>query len=153
MELHELKEMNLVRDLIAAGMRPSIIRGLTGVGTRCLRSWWWTIHRERPPNGKIADTILSYIRSRRQAARFSAYVSFYKRIYGIQTLTGESILHSWREFTVLNGKLDINACYFAIRDVKVQIVVISQCRRCGAEYLFDVSTPFTDRCPFCEYEP
>lgn len=147
--LVDLGSLQHANELIRAGLRLSIVRGLTGIGTRTLRQWWKDIHGVSPSNGKLPESVLSYIRDRDMAARLSAYAAFHKRLHG-STLTAETLLSAWREFPNFCGPLDINAAYFAARDVKARIVLLSHCRVCNASYIYDAGSKHTDHCPFCD---
>lgn len=147
--LVELENLHLAHDLIRAGLRLSIVRGLTDIGTRTLRQWWKDIHGVRPSNGKLPETVLAFIKNQDNAALLSAYAVFHKRLFG-KSLTAESLLASWREFEKVCSKIDINAAYFAVRDVRAQIVMLASCNTCSAAFIYDVGSKHTDRCPFCE---
>lgn len=150
-DLAELKNMHLAYDLIRAGMRPSIVRGLTNVSALTLRQWWKDIHKVRPSNGKLPETVLSFIRGFDTAAAVSAYAAFHLRLRG-RELSPASLLDTWREFRRLCAPIDINAAYFAIRDIRARIVVLARCNTCSAAFIYDAGSKYTDRCPFCKTE-
>lgn len=147
--LVELENLHLAHDLIRAGLRLSIVRGLTDIGTRTLRQWWKDIHGVRPSNGKLPETVLSFVRDLDTAAVVSAYAALHLRLRGHE-LSPASLLATWREFRRLCAPIDINAAYFAIRDIKARIVVLAHCNTCGAAFIYDAGSKHTDRCPFCE---
>jgi tRNA G26 N,N-dimethylase Trm1 len=60
------------------------------------------------------------------------------------------LLAVWREFQRLCAPIDINAAYFAVRDIRARIVVLAHCKVCGAAFIYDAGSRYTDRCPFCE---
>lgn len=148
-ELAELEKLRLAHALIQAGLRLSIVRGMTGIGTRTLRQWWKDVHGVRPSNGKLPESVLSFIKDKDSAARLSAFAAFHRRLYGSE-LTPESLLTTWREYQRLCGAIDINAAYFAVRDVRAWIVSLSRCRACHAIFIYDAGSRHTDRCPFCD---
>jgi hypothetical protein len=143
-----LETLHLAHDLIRAGLRLSLTRGLTDVGTRTLRQWWKEIHGARPSNGKLPETVLSFIRDANSAALLSAYSALHLRLYDLD-LAPESLLSAWREFQRLCAPIDINAAYFAIRDIRARIVMLPYCTVCGAAFIYDAGSKHTDRCPFC----
>lgn len=147
--LDELKKLKDACDLIRAGMRPSIVRGLTGVSSLTLRKWWKDIHKAKPSNGKLPETVLSYIKDYDSAAVISAYAAFHTRLRG-KELTPDGLLATWREYSQICVPIDINAAYYAIRDIRAKIVVIAKCSVCNAAYIYDVSSKHTCRCPFCK---
>ena len=69
--LCELENMQLAQQLIRARLRLSVIRALTDVSTLTLRQWWHDIHGVRPANGKLPETVLSFIKDVEMAARLS----------------------------------------------------------------------------------
>lgn len=147
--LAELENLHLARELIRAGLRLSIVRALTDIGTRTLRQWWKDIHGVRPPNGKLPESVLSYANDIESASLLSAYAALHFRMSG-KELSAESLLTTWREFQRLCAPIDINAAYFAVRDVKARIVVLAHCNTCSAAFIYDAGSKHTDRCPFCE---
>lgn len=148
-ELSELENLRLARDLISAGLRLTIVQALTGVGVRTLRQWWKHVHGIRPSNGKLPESVLSFIKDKDSAARLSAFAAFHRRLHGSE-LTAESLLTTWREYQQICGAIDINAAYFAARDVKARIVVLQRCQECNAGFIYDAGSRHTDRCPFCK---
>ncbi|TXF13552.1 FlhC family transcriptional regulator [Pelomicrobium methylotrophicum] len=147
--LAELGKLQLAHDLIHAGLRLSIVRALTGVGTRTLRKWWKEIHHgKRPPNGKLPETVLSFITDHETAAVVSAYATFHIR--GYNDLSAASLMAAWREFQRICAPIDINVAYFAVRDIRARIVVLADCNTCRARFIYDVGSRHTDRCPFCD---
>ena len=145
----ELESMNLANQLIRIGLRLSIVRSMTHLGTRILRQWWKEAHGVSPVNGKLPESVLSFIKDKSTASRLSAFAGMHQLIYGTE-LTAKSLLTTWREFQEICGPLDINAAYFAARDVKARIVVLSRCPKCNATYIYDAGSKHTDHCPFCD---
>lgn len=144
----ELESLRLAHDLIRAGLRLSIVRSLTKVGTRALRQWWKDIHGVRPSNGKLPETVLSFIKDRNSAAVVSAFAAFHNSVHG-KTLTADKLLDSWQEFQRICAPLDINAAYFAVRDIRARIVILSHCNVCHADFIYDSGSKHTEQCPFC----
>lgn len=160
--LADLDNLQIARDLIAAGLRLSIVRSLTGLGTRILRKLWKEIHGSSPKNGRLPDTVLSFIEDYDSAAKLAAFVSIHKIVYRVSvpalanyklhhlSLTPQSLLNAWKDFQLINTTdLDINAAYFAARDVGIQIVMFARCRTCDARFIYDSGKKYTERCPFC----
>lgn len=144
----EIQQLQHAHDLIRAGLRLSIVRGLTRIGTRGLRQWWKDVHGVKPANGKLPETVLSFIKDKDAAAVISAYGALYKRLHG-SVLTAESLLAAWCEFERICEPIDINAAYFAARDIKARIVILALCGVCSANFIYDSGSRFTDNCPFC----
>jgi hypothetical protein len=147
--LYELENMQLAQQLIRARLRLSVIRALTDVSTLTLRQWWHDIHGVRPANGKLPETVLSFIKDADMAARISSFAVFYKRLNGT-TIAPGWLLNTWMEYQRICGDIDINAGYFAVRDVRAHIVMLSRCDKCRAGYIYDTGNKYTDQCPFCQ---
>jgi hypothetical protein len=147
--LAKFEPLHATHDLIRAGLRLSIVRWLTGIGTRTLRQWWKETHGARPSNGKLPETVLSFIHDMDSAALLSTYAALHLRLRG-PDLSPESLLAVRREFQRFCAPIDINAAYFAVRDIRARIVVLTHCRVCGATFIYDAGSKHTDRCPFCE---
>lgn len=151
--LVELSNLNLAHRLVRAGMRLSVIGHMTGVGVRTLRAWWKEIHGTRPSNGKLPDSVLAFIESREDAAKLAAFACFYRALHG-QEFSGDSLLDACEQFRRVCGSIDINAAYYAVRDVRARIMRLVRCRECGARYLYDENhRRHGDRCPFCGTRP
>lgn len=146
----ELMKYTQAQVLIGAGLRLSIIRGMTGLGTRVLRAWWWEVRQEKPPNGKLPETCLSFIKDKAaNAAILSAYAAFHQRLYG-DRLDVDTMLTSWRHYQEITGQsVDINAAYYTLRDIRAAIVLLVPCQGCGLKYIYDRGGKQTSQCPFC----
>lgn len=147
--LTDIETLQHAHDLIRSGLRLSIVRGMTRIGTRTLRQWWKEIHGVSPSNGKLPETVLSYIKDRESGARLSAFAALHQRLFPDE-LTTTSLLVTWREYQSICGPIDINAAYFAARDARVSIVMLVPCRECNAMFIYDAGSKYTDYCPFCE---
>lgn len=151
--LAELSNLDLAHRLVRAGMRLSVITHMTGVGVRTLRSWWKEIHGTRPSNGKLPDSVLAFIESRGDAATLAAFACFYRAVYGA-AVKGDHLLDACERFRWICGPIDINAAYYAVRDVRAGIVRLVRCPECDAKYLYDEHRRrHGDRCPFCGTRP
>jgi hypothetical protein len=145
------------RELIKAGLRLTIIRRLTDtVGEKILRQWWWELNHTRPVSGAVPKSVGAFFEDAEIAAKAAAFVVFHKNLHGKELpLTSETLLQSWKEFNLLCGgeKLDINIAYYAIQDVRAQIVLMSRCKCCHAAYIYDESNKQTrartNKCPYC----
>lgn len=146
----ELSKYAQTQALIQAGLRLSIIRGMTGLGTRVLRAWWWEIRGEKPPNGKLPETCLSFIKDKMaNAAILSAYAAFHQRMHGDRQDV-DAMLSSWRNYQEITGQdVDINAAYYTLRDIRAGIVLLVPCKGCGMKYIYDRGGIHSSQCPFC----
>ena len=151
--LVELANLDLAHRLVRAGMRLSVIVHMTGVGVRTLRAWWKEIHGTRPSNGKLPDSVLAFIEDREDAAKLAAFACFYRALYG-PAVNGDHLLDACERFRWLCGPIDINAAYYAVRDVRAGIMHLVLCPECDAKYLYDEHRRrHGDRCPFCGTRP
>lgn len=148
-----LEMLDMAKQLTEAGLRLSLIHSLTKVGTLTLRGWWNDIHGAKPPNGKLPETVISFIDGKAAAQVLSAFVVSYKSKYGLQ-ISPASLLAGWRSFNRLFSEkedaLDINAAYYAIRDVRARIVTMTKCNACRRSFIYDTASRHTGACPFCE---
>jgi len=152
--LADLTNLDLALRLVRAGMRLSIITYLTDVGVLTLRAWWKDIYGTRPPSGKLPDTFLGFIESRGEAAKMAAFVCFYQSLYGLAAVKGDCLLNAYEHFRKLCGPININAAYYAVRDVRAGIMHLAHCSQCGARYLYDEDhRRYADRCAFCGTRP
>lgn len=144
-----LTNMQHALELTRLGLRISITRSLTGVCQGTLRQWWKEVHGARPPNGKLPETVLSFIRDQNSAAVISAYAALHTRIRP-NDCSAEALLTTCSEFKrIFGSEMNINAAYYVTRDIRAHIVVFAHCTDCGAGYIYDTASRLTERCPFC----
>jgi hypothetical protein len=141
----------LAQDLIKAGLRLSIVTNLTGLPQKKLRSIYRHVFNSSPPNGRLADNCLFFATSLRRVAQISSFCSLHIALHGTPSESGEDLLTSWREYQRLCGELDINAAYYAVRDVRVKIVQFPRCDRCKVRHIYDRAKQHTESCPFCRH--
>ena len=155
--LAQIASWNTAQQLIEAGLRLSIVHSLTGLSTTSLRQLWRDIHNEMPRKGKLPVTCMAYMRNRGDAAALSAYVGVHMMMFGEPTSSPHDLLASWRAHqSVMRGqeiRLDINAAYFALQDVRCKTVNFIWCSGCGGQYIHDHGSHLTDRCPHCHTSP
>lgn len=155
--LAQIAKWNLAKQLIEAGLRLSIVHSLTGLSTTPLRKLWRDIHNQMPRKGKLPETCMAYMRNRNEAAALSAYVGVHVMMFGEATNSPYDLLTSWRAHLVMmrgqEVKLDINAAYFALLDVRRKTVNFIRCSGCGGQYIHDQGSHLTDRCPHCHTSP
>lgn len=160
MKIQEIQNIQVACDLIESGLRLSLVSSLSGVESRgLLRDLWKEICGHKPSPGKLPDSVVRYIKDYQSAAELAGFVSLYRSINGSQRhvatgsrllLNPKTLLETWREFKGLTGvSVDINAGYYAVRDVMFKLVLYPNCRTCSAFFIFDPSRRHTERCPFC----
>lgn len=141
-------------ELIRGKLRLSLVQSLTGLTIRPLRTMWKEIHNEGPSNGKLPESVLSYMVNQAMAAGISSFTSLHLRQNSASDqLTAQTLLDSWRTYQRLCGPLDINAGYYALRDIRADFVSFPKCACCDAHFIYDPGSTLTSRCPFCGHSP
>ncbi|WP_436078818.1 FlhC family transcriptional regulator [Acidovorax delafieldii] len=141
-------------ELIRGKMRLSIVQSLTGLTIRPLRTMWKEIHNEGPSNGKLPESVLSYMVNQAMAAGISTFTSLHLRQHSPNApITAEGLLATWSTYQRLCGPMDINAGYYALRDVRADFVSFPRCTCCDAHFIYDPGSTLTSRCPFCGHSP
>ena len=141
------------RELIDARLRLSIVAALTNLTSGTLRKLWKDVHGVRPPNGKLPESVLSFITNVRADADIAAFLSLYQRLNGDFEVDSRRLLKAWAAHQQLCGPLDINAAFHALRDVRAKLVSFIRCPKCHASYIYDTALTLTSRCPFCATSP
>lgn len=152
--LAEIQKLNSASELVRAGLRLSIIVALTDMTVIPLRRLWKETHGKSPPNGKLPESVLSYVTTQQAATAISAFVGMHLKLHqSLQCITPQTLLHTWRTYERLCSPLDINAGYYGLRDVRAGLVSFPRCKQCGAHYIYDTASTLTSRCPFCNDVP
>ncbi|MGP3505428.1 FlhC family transcriptional regulator [Paracidovorax citrulli] len=151
--LAQINSWVVARDLIQAKLRLTIVHSLTGLSIPQLRNLWRDIHQDIPRKGKLPESSLSFMTNRSEAAQLSAFVGVHLQLFGEPSSNPEHLLMSWQAHRGILGELDINACYFALRDVRTQIVNFIRCQKCDGQYIHDLGSHLTSRCPHCGTDP
>lgn len=149
----ELEKYNIARELIRGGLRISTVEMLTGLSVRWLREAHKEINGTAPLNGRVPSNCLHFIKSVLSAQRLSAFVTLYKQQHGTVQVDAKNLLATWKAYERLCGEFDINAGFYGCRDVLEGIVVMMACQECHMEYIYDISTRYTDCCPYCRTQP
>lgn len=164
MRVKDFQNIQVACELMETGLRLPLVNSLAGIESRrLLRSLWNEIHGHSPSSGKLPNSVISYIKDYQSAAELSAFVALYKSLYTNQTDTSNylktgrielrpwTLLETWKEYKKLTGIcIDINAGYYAVRDVIFKIVLYTACSTCTANFIYDPSKRYTERCPFCK---
>ena len=148
----ELENSRVAHELIRLRLRVPIIHYLTNIHSKPLRLRWRKIHNESPPNGKLPDSVRSFIDGAMSVANLSSFVALYNRLDDgdEKPVTAAMLLRSWEmHCRVGNKNLDINAAWYAIRDVRGRIVGWQRCSRCQTEFIYEPNEFHARSCPFC----
>jgi len=143
--------------LIQERMRVPIVHSMTGIELRSLRQLWLDTHKTTPSPGRLPTSVLSFVQMGASPCVLSTFVSVYlskerqQIIHGQNDTLTDMFLGVWNARNLFFGdtRLDINAAWYAARDVKAGIVAWGECNRCKAKYIFDTGHRATSRCPYC----
>ena len=137
--------------LIRDGMRLALAYALTGVSKPTLREFWDMAHgHDAPPLGRLPCNTIAFIKSGQSPAMLSAVVSVYFRAEKERKTPVEAFVIAWEASKLISGEgLDINAAWYAIRDVKAGLVLWNQCKSCKAGFIFGAQSNSQNKCPYC----
>jgi hypothetical protein len=149
----ELENHRIAHELVRLKLRLPLVNHLTQIHIKPLRLRWRAIHAESPPNGRLPESVRPFITDSFSAAELSSFSALYNRLDGEGgTKISASMLLKALEMhrRLAHRELDINAAYFAARDVRAKIVEWRRCGRCQTSYIFDINEFHARSCPFCE---
>ena len=147
-----LKQQMQATALIKSGMRISLVHAMTKVSNRTLRDIWQdTYGSGTPAPGRLPNNALSYIKQGQSPIGLSTIVAAYLAIEKDQSLTlSEAFLQSWDMAALFApSDFDINAAWYAIRDVKAGLISWVECQTCKAHHFYDTEIRKTSKCPYC----
>lgn len=149
--LAEIKQLTIATELIRRKLRLSIVGSLTGVSQRTLRLMWKEVHGEGAPNGKLPESVLSYITNNKIAADVAAFLGMYTHQFGdVKQFDAERLLSAQNACARLGLEVNIMLAYYALRDMRAGFIELPKCHCCGAKFVFDSSGGrHSERCPFC----
>lgn len=148
----ELVNSRVAHELIELRLRVPIVHYLTNIHFKPLRLRWRQLHNESPPNGKLPDSVKPFIIDVMTLANLSSFVAIYLRVDdgGGKSITAAMLLRVWKmHCRIGNGDLDINAAWYAIRDVRSKIVGWHRCTRCQTMFIYEPNVSHARSCPFC----
>lgn len=142
--------------LIRAGMRITLVHAMTNVSIRALRDIWQDWYgSDTPAPGRLRNNALSYIKQGESVAQLSMIVAIYFAIEKTQQPTlPEAFTQAWESVRAISSHdyecdLDINAAWYAIRDVKAGLIAWVECQNCKGQHLYDTEMRKTSNCPYC----
>ena len=148
----ELENHWVAHELVRLKLRLPLVNHLTGINIKPLRRQWNRIHPNSPPNGRLRESVRAFISDSFSAAELASYVAIYIRLapdtdnYIDPALLLRALTMHQR---IAHRELDINAAYFAIRDVRAKIVEWRRCSRCQTGFIFSPGAFHMRSCPFC----
>ena len=148
----ELENHRLAHELIRLKLRLPIINYLTQIHQKPLRRQWHAIHHESPPNGRLPESVRPFISDSLSAAELASFVGIFNRldVGDSRKVTAAMLVRAWgMHYRLAHRELDINAAYFAIRDVRAKIVEWRRCAWCQTNFILDATDFHTRACPFC----
>lgn len=153
-ELNFNKTQRYASFLIKDGMRIGLAHSITGVSKEILRELRHTAHGQDAPSlCKMPSNTIAYIKSGQSPLALATVVSVYLHTEKEHKSPAESFVVAWEAaklFSDEGTQLDINAAWYAVRDVKAGLVTWCHCKNCKAGYIFDTKiTKKNDACPYC----
>ena len=148
----ELENSRVAHELIRLKLRVPIVHYLTNIHSKPLRLRWRQLHNDSPPNGKLPDSVRSFIADAMTLANLSSFVAIYNRVDDGdgKSITAAMLLRAWKmHCRVGNNNLDINAAWYAIREVRSRIVGWQRCSKCQAMFIYEPNEFHARSCPFC----
>lgn len=140
--------------LIRDGMRIALAHSITGVSWRMLREVWEACHGEdNTPPGRMPGDTIAYINSGQSPLALATVVSVYLSAEKEHRSPVDAFMSAWevaKLFSEGPAAIDINAAWYAVRDVKSGLISWGHCKNCKAGYLLDTKqTKKIDCCPYC----
>ena len=140
--------------LIRDGMRIALAHSITGMSWRTLREIWSAAHGEdAPPPGRMPCDTIAYIKSGQSPMMLATVVSVYLRAEREGKHITAAFHEAWQSAKLSSGGMshpDINAAWYAVRDVKAGLVSWCYCKNCDAGFIFDTKiAKKNDPCPYC----
>jgi len=148
----ELENHRIAHELVRLKLRLPIVNHLTQIHIKPLRLRWREIHSESPPNGRLPESVRPLIVDAITAAELAGFVAVYQRLDRANDtrVSAMMLLRGEMHLRMAHRELDINAAYFAVRDVRAKIVEWRRCGRCQTFYIFDINEFHARSCPYCE---
>ena len=140
--------------LIRDGMRIALAHSITGIARGQLLDLRKSIHGDDAPmQGRMPNDTMGYIKSGQSPVALATVVAVYLDAERKRRSPVEAFMDAWsvaKLFADGATPIDINAAWYAVRDVKSGWVSWNFCRNCKAGYLLDTKqTKKTDNCPYC----
>jgi hypothetical protein len=148
----DLENHRVAHELVRLKLRLPLVNHLTGIHIKPLRRQWNLIHPSSPPNGRLRESVRGFIADSLSAAQLASFVAVYSRLApGAENQVDPGVL--LRTLTLHQSlarrDLDINAAYFAVRDVRAKIVEWRRCGRCQTNFIYSPAAFHMRSCPFC----
>ncbi len=140
--------------LIRDGMRIALVHSITGIARHHLLDLRKSIHGDDAPmQGRMPNDTMAYIKSGQSTVALATVVAVYVGAEKKHKSPVEAFMDAWavaKLFADGATPLDINAAWYAVRDVKAGLITWAYCKNCKAGYLLDTKqTKKTDICPYC----
>lgn len=140
--------------LIRDGMRIALVHSITGIARHHLLEYRKSIHGEDAPvQGRMPTDTLAYIKSGQSPVALATVVAVYLSAEKKHKSPVEAFVEAWavaKLFSDGSTPIDVNAAWYAVRDVKAGWLSWGYCKNCNAGYLLDTKhKKKTDCCPYC----
>lgn len=140
--------------LIRDGMRIALVHSITGISRNHLLELRKSMHGgDAPMQGRMPTNTIAYIKNGQSTVALATVVAVYVGAEKKHKSPVEAFMDAWavaKLFADGATPLDINAAWYAVRDVKAGLISWAYCKNCKAGYLLDtLQTKKTDNCPYC----
>lgn len=148
----DLENHRVAHELVRLKLRLPLVTNLTGINIKPLRRQWNRIHPNSPPNGRLRESVRAFISDSFSGAELASFVAIYNRLSpdAENNVDPELLLRALKMHErIAHRELDINAAYFAVRDVRAKIVDWRRCGRCQTSFIYSPAAFHMRSCPFC----
>lgn len=150
----DIQRLDLAVELIRRRARPPIVQVCTGLPWETLRSIYIDLHGTPPPRGQMLMSAASLLTSRSSRAHVALYARLYCLLSGGHLhLEPRVLLKAYDLYLSLappgRSRLDINAAWIIVRDLRAGLATLRPCRRCRARFLVASQDTKGMGCPFC----
>lgn len=138
--------------LLAEGMRIVLVQSITGMPQRQLSKIKSAYHDTDIPAARLPTSVASFIKAGQSTMILSSLVSTFLATKGQESEVAAGFISAWKAAKLCAGsqQIDINAAWYAVRDVKAGEIAWAKCNECLAGFMPDLfSAKTADCCPYC----
>lgn len=157
----QLKNHAAAVNLVIEGMRIPLVHAMTGISHKQLMCVWRAIRGEdvNVP-GRGVSNVLAYLKKPHNQKSHIILSTFCVMYFSIEkshprATQAEILLRTWQaRWLVMENdeEIDINAVWYAIRDIKATELHLSKCKCCKSSFIYDLSIKEIFHCPFCSQQ-
>ena len=155
----QFKNQIAAMSLVIEGMRIPLVHALTGISCKQLSYVWKSTHGDEATlPGRGAMGVIPFLKKSQNQNLHIALSTIAEIYFSLEKahpeLTyAEVFLLAWQSrsfFLEADEEIDINAVWYAIRDIKTTELHLSRCARCHSSFLYDLKIEEISHCPFCK---